>query len=183
MKSQRIWLPVLMVAASFAGGALVNVGWAQKPRLATDVLQAEAFIVMDRDGNARAVLNTAADGTVGLVLRDPAGKERMRFGVDAEGGTHVALYDAVGRQRADLGSTGLILRDDAGRPRAVLTLDIGGQPSLVLLDEDRKGRAVLGSAKFQGPRPGEGVERPSSSLILLDEQQRVVFEAPPTPSR
>lgn len=183
MRSKRIWLPVVMVAASFAGGALVNVGWAQKPRLATDVLQAEAFIVMDRDGNARAVLNTAADGTVGLVLRDPGGKERMRFGVDAGGGTHVILNDSAGRQRADLGSTGLILRDDAGRPRAMFAVDADGQPSLVLLDEGQKGRAVLGSAKFQGARPGENLDRPPSSLILLDGQQRIVFEAPPTATR
>ncbi len=177
MRSQRVWLPVVMVAASLAGGALVNVGVAQQqPRLATEIQQAEAFIVLDRDGKARAILNATPDGAVALTLRDAEGRDRLRMRTGPDGGSDFAMLDATGRESIRLDGTGVRIWDAAGRLRSWLRLDRANNPSLVLLDEKQQGRAVLGCATFSGGDGGR--QRPESSLLLLDERQSLVFEAP-----
>jgi hypothetical protein len=179
MKTQPLWLIVALVAASFAGGALVTVAQERagaqdaKPRMTTDIVQAEAFIITDRGGAARAVLNASPDGIVALTLRDAQGRERIRLSTSADGESDVAVLADDGSYRVRLNPAGLQLRDANGRPRAWLRLDRDGSPSLVLLDDQSIGRAVLGAARF-----ADGDTRPESSLVLLSESQRTVFAAP-----
>ena len=178
MNPRRIWLVLAIVGASFAGGTVVNVGKAQSPRLSTDVLQAQAFVLTARDGRARAVLNVSPDGVVALALHDAGGRQRLGLRTDAQGGSRVVMYDEAGTERMSLALTDLILRDGDGRVRSWLRTDPDGSPSLVLLDENQKGRAVLGCAKLADPRTDIANDRAESSLILLDERQRIVMEAP-----
>ena len=178
MNPQRISLVLVVVAASFAGGAVVNVGQAQAPRLSTDILQAQAFVLSGRDGRARAVLNVSPNGVVALALHDADGRQRLGLSTDARGGSRVVMYDEAGTERMALALTDLILRDGDGRVRSWLRTDRDGSPSLVLLDENQKGRAVLGCAKLTDPRTDVANDRPESSLILLDERQKIVMEAP-----
>lgn len=179
MKTQPLWLIVALVAASFAGGALVTVAQEQtvgqdaKPRMTTDIVQAEAFIITDRAGVARAVLNASPDGIVALTLRDAQGRERVRLSTSATGESDVAVLAEDGSYRVRLNPGGLQLRDANGLPRAWLRLDRDGSPSLVLLDDQSVGRAVLGAARF-----ADGDSRPESSLVLLNENQRPVYAAP-----
>ncbi len=179
MKTQSLWLIVALVVSSFAGGALVTVAQEQavgqdaKPRMTTDIVQAEAFIIKDRAGVARAVLNASPDGIVALTLRDARGRERVRLSTSADGESDVAVLADEGSYRVRLNPAGLQLRDENGHPRAWLRLDHDGSPSLVLLDGRSEGRAVLGAARF-----ADGDSRPESSLVLLGENQQTLFAVP-----
>lgn len=53
MKSQRFWLPVSMVAASFLGGGLANMGLAGKDPDVLEVVRAKRFQVLDDNGKVR----------------------------------------------------------------------------------------------------------------------------------
>jgi hypothetical protein len=183
MPKQTLCLSFVLVIAAFLGGAVANIGWAEKPRLATNIVRAEAFILTDSDGNVRAILSSAPDGAVELSLRDTTGKARGRLGLAASGEPYMELHDAEGQSRLWLGEQrsagpGLQLRDRSGGRRAWLRLDSNDEPSLLLFDGKQNGRAVLGSVKLGEPGTPGRAQRSASSLMLLDEAGRLIFSAP-----
>jgi hypothetical protein len=116
------------------------MGQAQ-PRSRT--VEAEAFVLRDAAGKARAGLEMAPDGAVTLALYDQAGAGRVAVRVKADGSPDVTLIDQAARARAVLrvepaGSPGLVLFDDAGKPRATLYVVAEGSANLQLSDKNER---------------------------------------------
>ncbi|CAK9090107.1 Thiol-disulfide oxidoreductase ResA, partial [Durusdinium trenchii] len=80
------------------------------------LVQAERFILLDEQGNQRAVLGVGANEEAMLELNDSRGKLRLRMDVPSSG-------------------PGVTLRDDRGKVRALFTVYTDG-PYLGMTDED-----------------------------------------------
>ena len=92
---------VLLCAAAFLGG---TVGGAISPQLLSPRLveaqksngvNAEEFLLLDRQGNARAGLGLDANGEVGFVLRSKDGKRTLTLSPDEP--SVIKLVDHGGR--------------------------------------------------------------------------------------
>lgn len=156
---------------------LILMGQA-KPTKVTKVLEAEEFI-----------------------LRDPSGKIRARLGMGDLGRTDVELI-----KRGDFEPVALNLFDKNGVARTRLSasdfsalymagrdgvdrawLEVGDSPVLVFRDELRNQRLVFGgftlwsTVKAGGQYidlKGSGERRPTSSLVLMSEDGKVLWKAP-----
>jgi hypothetical protein len=122
------------------GGALVSL------RVATsgvhEVVEARRFVLLDTEGNSRAVISVDADDASRIVLQDPDGRERLRLSLLADGSTGMAFADRQGQSRAVLGllpdeTSTLVFADRLGQTRAVLGLS--PDESTTLLFADRAG--------------------------------------------
>jgi hypothetical protein len=141
---------------------LVTVG---AGRNVTDEIRAKRFTVIDQSGTKRAE----------LAMWGP-GEPRL------------ALFDARGIERASLalwlnGAPDLILRDrHEGAPRLLLGLTTDkDEPRLRLQDglaEGRRLRAVVGHIELDAPSSGATVRLPASSVVLFDNNGKVVWKAP-----
>lgn len=154
-RSMRRYRAALRAATVIALAALAGrpllVGAAKAP----DVVQAKGFQVVDDNGRVFASLSNAGDATF-LIFYDKTGKPRVTLGNAGEA-TYLAFYDKTGKTtRVALSTTG----DNA---------------SLRLDDESGKMRAVLGNVKLA---TGSTEHREASSLVLLNEQESVVWKAP-----
>lgn len=65
-----------------------------------------------------------------------------------------------------------------GDNKAILRLDDAGNPALELYDSEGRIRAVLGTTQLKHPDTGSTEIRAPSSLVLLDEEGKVVWSAP-----
>jgi hypothetical protein len=163
----------VIAVAGFAGPSLV--GAAKTPA----EIQAKRFAVVDDNGSVRAILGNVGDLS-GIFLYDKTEKTRAELAVGV-GYTHLYLFDDAGKNRAALGYGGdkaiLFLTDHAGKPRAVLDTS-DDDTSLFLADKAGNNRAALGNFDLQSTATGSTEHRASSSLVLLNEQGRVLWEAP-----
>jgi hypothetical protein len=143
----------LIAAAGSAGPSLV--GAAKAP----GTVRAAAFEVVDDNGAVRALLAPATGGDgAALALFDKAGKSRIELGVV---GDHAVLH----------------LSDKAGKTRAALAV-IGDDATVALYDEGGELRAALGNDDLNSVATGSSEHRSASSLVLLNERGRVLWEAP-----
>jgi hypothetical protein len=155
------------------------------------IVEAGEVVLKDRDGGTRARLGTLPDGApylqimgkdgdgfaemavlpgVGTSLRLGDGRSLISAKVSEDGASELALYGKGEKARAALtvqadGMPVLGFTDEEGRVRAGLSLGPDGSPSISLYDQDGL-RAVLGSSAA------------SSSLVLLDREGRVIYQAP-----
>lgn len=126
---------------------------------ATKIVEAEQFIVKDKNGKKRAELQT--------------------FGFPL--GSALVLYDEKGKARVDLifADTGygqLAFFDEDGKPLVRLSASNDGV-SLSL--EGKEGySAVLGSTKLETPKTGTVTKRAESSLVLFDKDRKIIWSAP-----
>ncbi len=89
----------------------------------------------------------------------------------------------IGRgEQASLGvhsdSADLTVSDENGRTRAALAVGDDGSPSRHLYDEAGKIRASVGHVDLTATRTGSLEERPASSLVLFDKDEKVIWRAP-----
>ncbi len=158
----------------------------------------------DGSGKGGATLVAGATQDTALLLRDPAGQVRATLGIDGQGvalaltdrkgisrvgidvpeadAPRLVLQDEAGMARASLatdktGAATLRLLDPTGRPRAGLTSP-GLGPTLTLYDPDGAPRALLGPVELRDPRRATVVRRPASSVILFDQDGKVLWQAP-----
>src|SRR5258708_7013336 len=85
------WLVFCLSSGRGAGGP---------PAVASDVVRARQFELIDAAGNARASLVAAANGATMLVMRDAAGKIRLNLSVASADAPLLLLLDAAGKTRA-----------------------------------------------------------------------------------
>ena len=116
---------------------------------ATKVVEAEKFVLRDKDGRQRGSWGVDPDGSTALSLRDKDGKERGIWVVSPEWGTALILCDPDGKLRGDWtvrpdGSTRLSLRDKDGRQRGGWAMLPDGTASLSIYDEQ-------GNSVFSAP--------------------------------
>lgn len=120
MQSRQYWLPVVMVAASFVGGGLVNVALSGKDPETLEVVRARKFVLVDEEDQPRGLWNVFADGSTGLALAGEDDKPGGVWAVLADGSSALNLFDKNGRVGAKLavgtdGSTALTLADKDGK--------------------------------------------------------------------
>jgi hypothetical protein len=145
-------------------------------------LEAEGFVLRDKDGRLRADLFVANDDMVHLNLVDHDDRPRAILTAGTNGGGLV-LLDGSGQVRLGLAelksSLGLELYDAIGHSRLHLGLDAGDALSLRLFDKDEKVRATFGSASLAAVATGATEQTAESSLVLFDKAGKVIFRVPP----
>ena len=132
----------------------------------------------DENGVVRTVVGVTKAGPR-LGLRDENGKLRVVVGV-TKGAPVLGLHDKNGTLRAQVGVTkagpALGLIDENGKFRAALDVNEDG-PRLGLYDENENIRAVVGAGTTKTPG-GRTVTYPESSIRLLDEDGKAIWQAP-----
>jgi len=143
--------------AFVAAWASMRVAHAQGQAQVLQAVQAQSFVVVDKNGKTRAWLGWDKTGTR-LVLYDENDNLRAHLGTD-KSGTMLSLNDETGHLGAHLyalmeSGPGLSLSDKNGQSRAALGTDKDG-PNLTLMDEKGTPRAVLAVS----------MERPNLALL------------------
>lgn len=180
---------VVAAAAGLVGGGisgrLFTVGsvFAQETSRRFQVIEAEEFRLVERDGKPCGRFHVDRNGRPALFLFDKHGEVRAVLGVTPSGSPHLALSDKDGKVRATLAvwtdeQAGLFLADKKETSRAVLTVPADDNPNLAISDRDGKIRAVFGSASFELVPTKDLRNRSESSLALLDKQGKVLWSAP-----
>jgi hypothetical protein len=165
------------------------------PANVADELRAKRFVAVDAHGVPRAVLGQVAvwqdnrsdpynePESSGLALYD--GDKRLRAAISLRtsdrGAPKLALYDEKETRRTSLQVTAsgvpmLSLAADSGIDRAWLEV-AGNRPALVLRDEAGRQRVVLGGFSMY-LKSGVTELRPTSSLVLIAEDGRILWKAP-----
>jgi len=204
MTRKQVWVVgLLALFGGVVGGALACLIVSGPQALAQagaaqQIVSAQAFHLVDADGNVRGRLDFNAQGAPNLSLLDKDGQATIGVTPDGQpclllgrGDSGTAMLTAVqggiylgitGQGGGGLtltagdGHVGLILMS-GGKSRAVLSLAPDGSASLTLADKDGKQRAVLGSTELTIPS-GSTEVRPESSLVLFDKDGTVIWQAP-----
>lgn len=140
-----------------------------------------ALLLRDPDGKVRATLGLGPHG-VGLVFTDRQGVSRVGIDVPGDDAARLVLQDGAGMTRAALaidkaGAPTLRVLDQAGQPRAVLaSTDLG--PTLTLYDPNGAPRALVGPVQLKDSRGAAVVRRATSSVVLFDQDGKVLWQAP-----
>jgi hypothetical protein len=105
--------------------------------------------VLDPTGRERASVQALSTGGASFLLQDGAGRPRAQLGIDPESLPNLLLLDQRGARRMGMivqedGIPVLEVEDERGRPRARLTTGFDGAAALSLLGED-------GATTFQAP--------------------------------
>ena len=110
-------------------------------------VRASRFVLVDADGNERAVLGMTPDGGARLSVRGRDGKVSTSVGVDGAGSASLAIVNAEGKAYASLKFfeqvPQLILARRPEQPRAGLTVAKDGTARLDLLDARGKLRSSV----------------------------------------
>jgi len=135
-------------------------------------VEAEAFVLRDAGGTARAAWAPSPEGGAALTFFDQAGKPRAQVRVERDGAPGLLLFDQTGYGRAMLradrdGAPELTLTDQTAKTRAILRVERTGSPGLVLFDQIGKPRATL-----------YVVSEGSATLQLSDKDERIFWRVP-----
>jgi hypothetical protein len=111
-------------------------------------VEAERFVLRDRQGNQRALLETRPDGAPRLALRDKDGKDRVELLVAADGAPILNFLDRGGAIRLGLlvaadGEPDLNFADHEGDIRLNLGVARSGAPEVGLLEKDQRNGVML----------------------------------------
>lgn len=134
------WIAIAMAAAS---------GRDDGPKAIPKVVEAERFVLRDRDGKARAELFVDPDdGLAGLLLTTPDGETPIALAARPDGNAALGFRDKDGNDRGGLavvpdGGMALMLKSQRETPRIALTIPADGTARLGLADGDGKTRAHL----------------------------------------
>jgi hypothetical protein len=183
-KEDKVTKNILMVMVAFAAGlvgGMLSSMWLrsdgtkvqQEPGPKT-VVVANEFHLVDDHGKDRWVLKLSMDGEPNITFINKNGWAPMAMGVNKSG---LPYFNMVLEPRKKAGPS-FVLMDSQIRNRALLGLDGEGHPYLTFLDQTGQVRAALGSAELINPATGLREKRPSSSLVLMDEQGEVVWCSP-----
>jgi len=153
------------------------------------LLEAENFLLRDKEGRVRAAFFLNEAGGVGITLLNSSSQERLTMGVEQNGNAFLRLVDDNGKPRLSLANdrtgTGIILTDRFGEPRASLSesnneyrLNLSGKkgsislfttnseiPGLILYDANQKKRFQVG-VNHKG-EPGLILNDPNEKPRLL----------------
>ena len=171
---RRIWMGTLVSVALLLGLAAALVIVAARhglPGTVASVIEAQQFMLRDKDGAIRGSWMAADDGSMRLQLQAPGSKAGLSLSVLAGGASGITVRDSAGRSRAVLGllpdqTVSMLFADENGTTRTVLSLVRGGSSTLVFADRS-------GSAKV-----GMGVDARGQSTMTLPEQAETRAEMP-----
>jgi len=173
-----------------------------------DEVRAKRFILVGQDGKDRAILGSSLDGWPFLSLFGEEGLAKLdleggwpRLGMLGKKGESIGLSAGPDFAHVRLSGTGEVVIGaggplapstihppdlagflDLGGPvlssRILLTTRLKGSPALSLYDVGGKERATLGRTNLVITAAGAKEERPASSLVLFDEDGKVIWRAP-----
>jgi hypothetical protein len=165
-KKQFTILLITVAMSAWLGGAVMT--WLQSQAHAAasgngakSVLASELNLV-DQKGRVRAQLafrQVQGAQQPGLFLYGPDGKERVGLTLLGEDSMPAMAFS-----------------ESNGDTRLWLGLNSKGDPQTVLYDAGRRVRAALGAITLQSP--GGPRKQPVSSLILSDENGKLIWQAP-----
>ena len=98
----------------------------------------------------------------------------MAIGVNKEG---FPFFNMI-QEPHQTGGPSFILMDGEMKNRAVLGLKEDGAPYLTFLDNNGQLRATFGSTDLKNPFTGLTENRPCASLVLFDEDGKIIWSAP-----
>jgi hypothetical protein len=168
---------VIALAAGIAGGMVSQRFLQPSPREdgeLKNIIVAHEFHLVDEEGRDRWVLNLSKDGEPTVTFVNQNGWAPMAIGINKEGLPFFNMVLEPNRK----GGPSLIMMDSQMKSRALLGLSEEGEPHLSLLDETGQKRLALGSAEFTNPLTGLPEKRPCSSIVLFDEDGKVLWSAP-----
>ncbi len=151
MANRRNWLyAMLALTGGFIGGTLASelsptaamAAWRSR------TVKAQEFVLLDKAGTQRGVMEVTERGTADLGLMDGSGHNRAEFRVAKDGGAAVAFYDQNAARRVVVGETptgrnGIAIYASGGRQLATLSVSDNDESSLTLYDPTT-GRARVG---------------------------------------
>jgi len=168
-------LVVTVAAVAYAAGKA-------KPTVpVAEVVRAKRFELVDSAGEVRALLGPTqyADGGPALALYDNDGKECASLAVLVGISPQLSLGEAAKSTRVILGPVdssygwpALVLCGQDGKVQATFEVVSDGAPALRLMDKAGKMRASLRVTDTETPETAE------SSLVLLDREGKVLWQAP-----
>lgn len=178
-KRPYVFMLILALVAGVIGGALSSkILWRQEETpedsAMKKVIVANEIDLVDEHGKARWVLTFSKDGEPSVTFVNKEGWAPMAMGVNRNG---FPFFNMVLQPRKG-GGPSLTLMDGRMKNRAVLGLWEDGEPYLTLLDRNGQVRATLGSTVLRDSLTGSRVRRPSSSLVLFDEDGKIIWSAP-----
>jgi hypothetical protein len=189
LERENRWWKALASTAIAALGLMLLMGAGRNGNTnsglppAAGEIQARAFVLVDQHGTPLARLGLLPHGALGLGFYDQGKKTRLLLSVEGDGSSSVSLFSKDGRGSALLtatgnGSTSLRLLDANWKVRASLATWPDGSPFLQFSDRGGKDRVLLGYAELMVTSTGAIVKRPASSLLLLDQDESVIWRAP-----
>ena len=107
-------------------------------------LEAEAFVLRDKNGKVRARLGCDSEGFVVLGLKDLKGKDRAAMMLWPDGSPLIFVDYDHDKMRtmlgvSDIGKPGLLFRDKDGTDRmGILYFDLNGPPKRIEPSADQK---------------------------------------------
>ena len=125
--------------AMAAIGVVLGITGAAAASRVAPLLEANEFVLRDRDGKPRAALTVRDDGSPGLAFFDREGKVRLSFDLGSVDPAKAKADDSAGPREPP----GMNIYDEAGGLRAALTIRPDGTPGLGLFDKDRQPRLSL----------------------------------------
>lgn len=145
-------------------------------------VEAETFIVKDKEGKIRAVLGlTDSTGEPGLVLYDHDGNANVLVHLGPDGSPELSFYDKD-RVRVALtvrdSQARLELFDRANQARLELGHTEDDAVSVRLRDQQGHLRAVLGDLELSPRLKNMTKRRSTASLVLFDKQEHAIWRAP-----
>jgi len=192
-KKQFSLIVTVAVFSGLVGGGLTSWLLMTQLVMAQDsppkVIQAQEFQVVDDVGRVRIRLgfgtfDDSGDGEeTHLLFLDETGVEHVMIR-DTFGGPYLQLQKSTTSGSISLGST------LAGKPVLKmmdrrfgggginLELSPEGLPNITLFDQDTSSRAIFGTTELKHPNTGSTEIRAVSSLVLFDEEGKVVWSAP-----
>ena len=154
-------------------GLLIGQAGVQKQAAQRRLVEAEGFMLKDKDGKIRGAWTVLPDGGTGLTLHGKDEEARGEWAVLPDGATGLRLYNKDGKSCGAWvvlpdGRTGLTLFGKDEEARIILHVDSRGFPGVSLDDNRHNTRAALTVAE----------EDNSPVFILTDESGKVIFHAP-----
>ena len=195
---------IVAVVAGLIGGAVsstlfqVGLVTAQETKPKPNIIEAEGFRVV-KDGKTRAELSVngksagltvygkgdnfsaklmGSEDSAALLLRHPETGLASLTAIE----TGLSLYFIVpgtGHMAKLLVTEGLSSFELSGPKSRSVSLHVGADgSSSVSLKEAMESRAILGNVSLEATKTGDLIQRPLSSLVLLNEKGNVVWKAP-----
>jgi hypothetical protein len=177
---RKIHFCLWVLVALFAGliGGMLSTKFLQpEPEQSKDlrnIVVAHEFHLVDEEGRERWVLNLSKNGEPSFTFVNKNGWAPMAIGINKEG---LPFFNMV-LEPNHKGGPSLIMMDSQMKSRALLGLSNKGEPQLSLFDENGQKRLALGSAEFTNPLTGLRETRACSSILLFDEDGKVLWSAP-----
>jgi len=146
-----------------------------------DTIRTRRVELVDKKGKVRATFALGPDDSPSLNLYDEKGGPLVSLGV-VSGPWPILKLQGLGGSAilllvSSTGSPTMAMQDTKGKARGVFRLGPDGSPVLALQDKRGKSRVVMGRIAPQ-VTGGAEMTRPISSIVLFDEKEKVIWEAP-----